>query len=102
MYRSYDDENGIGPTLYRSPREVREDVVKIKIRIKELNASIKLRELLLELLSAERDGDPEHYISIIGEALENAKEALSELRGLEEELVELEEELAEVRWIAGC
>ena len=93
MYRSYDDENGIGPTLYRSPREVREDVVKIKTRIKEL---------LHELLSAERDGDPEHYISIIGEALENAKETLSELRGLEEELVELEEELAEVRWIAGC
>ena len=102
MYRSYDVENGIGPTIYRSPREVAEDVRYIKRKIKEVSATLNLRDMLLNIIAGERSGDPELLISTLSDAVEEAKEALCELRELEDELHGLEEELREVKWLAGC
>ena len=102
MYRSYDMENGVGPTVYRSPREVAEDVRYIKRKIKEVSATLNVRDMLLNIISGERSGDPELLISTLSDAVEEAKSALVELRELEDELHELEEELREVRWITGC
>ena len=101
MFRGYDMENGIGPKIYRSPAEVREDVKAVKLRIKEVSDAVNLRDLLLNILTGERSRDPENLITTLSEAVEEAKEALEELRGLEEELYELEEELREVKWITG-
>ena len=102
MYRGYDYENGVRPTVYRSPNEVREDVKYIKERIKEATSSINLRQMLLDILSDERLCNSEKLMSALSDALGEAREAQNELRELEEELVLLEDELREVRWIAGC
>jgi hypothetical protein len=101
MYRSYDDVNGIGPTVFRSPSEIREDIGYIKRKIKETNAAMNIREILTTVLANE-DGDCERLISVIAEAVEEASRALDELRSLEDELCELEDELREVKWIMGA
>ena len=99
MYRSYDTENGIGPTIYRSPAEIREDIRYIKEKIKSVNLALNLREMLTSILDGERGGEPEMMIDVLSDVVEEAKSALEELRGLEEELYELEAELGEVKWI---
>ena len=102
MYKSYDMENGIGPTIYRSPCEVAEDVRYIKRKIKEVSATLNLRDMLLNILSGERLKEPELLISTLSDAIEEAKETLFELKELEQELHDLEDELREVKWITGC
>ena len=91
-------ENGRGPTVFRSPSEIREDIRYIKAKIKETNASINLRDMLTSILAEERK-DSENFIEVLSDAVEEAKAALDELRSLENELYELEDELREVKWI---
>ncbi len=102
MYRSYDTKNGIGPTIYRSPAEIREDIRYIKEKIRGVNEALNLREMLTSILAGERSGEPEMLVETLSEVVEEAKSALDELRGLEEELCELEAELGEVKWITKC
>lgn len=99
MYKSYDNENGIGPTIYRSPAEIREDIKYIKERIIAISEALNLREMLTAILDGDRAGEPEMLVETLSEVVEEAKSALDELRGLEDELCELEAELREVKWI---
>lgn len=101
MYRSYDMINGTGPTVFRSPDEIRDDISYIKAKIEETRGSLNLRELLTSILADEREGDSKKLINTLSDAVDEAKAALRELRELENELYELEDELKEVRWIMG-
>ena len=102
MYRGFDMINGIGPTVFRSPDEIRDDITYIKKKIEETRISINLRELLTSILADERESDSRKLVSTLSDAVDEAKAALRELRELESELYELEEELREARWIMGC
>ena len=102
MYRSSDILNGMGPTVFRSPGEIREDILYIKVKIEETRAALNLRELVTSILADERESDSKKLINSLSDAVDEAKAALRELRELENELYELEEELKEVRWIMGC
>ena len=93
--------NGTGPTVFRSPDEIRDDISYIKAKIEETRGSLNLRELLTSILADEREGDSKKLINTLSDAVDEAKAALRELRELENELYELEDELKEVRWIMG-
>ena len=94
--------NGMGPTVFRSPNEIRDDISYIKMKIEETRGSLNLRELLTSILTDEREADSKRLVSTLSDAVDVAKAALAELHELEEELYELETELKEVRWIMGC
>ena len=101
MYRSYDMINGTGPTVFRSPEEIRDDIAYIKMKIEETRGALNLRELLTSILADERESDSRALIGALSDAVDEAKAALCELRELEAELYELEDELKEARWIMG-
>ncbi len=101
MYKRVDVENGIPSRIYRNPKEIREDIRVISLKIKETNAMLNIREMLLNVLISENGNTPEKLIMELEAALTEAKSAIEELSDLEEELSELEDELSEVRWLLG-
>ena len=101
MYKRADVENGIPARIYRNPKEIRRDIRVINVKIKETNAMLNIREMLLDILTSDMQNNPEKLIPELEAALEEAKNAINELSELEEELSELEEELSEVRWLLG-
>ena len=102
MYRGCDMINGTGPTVFRTPDEIRDDILYIKQKIEETRSALNLRELVTSILADERETDSKRLIGTLSDVVDGAKAALAELRALEEELYELESELKEVRWIMGC
>ena len=101
MYRSVDVENGIPARIYRNPKEIRRDIRVINVKIKETNAMLNIREMLLDILMNDSQNTPQLLIPELEAALEEAKSAIEELSLLEEELSELEEELEEAKWLLG-
>ena len=101
MYRGYDDEFGLGPRIYRSPDEIRNDIERVKYEIENINCGINIRELMLEMLSNEENLSPDNIISELESLVSAAEEALAELSNLNEELSLLEEELYEVKCEIG-
>ncbi len=101
MYKCPDVENGIPARIYRNPKEIRRDIRVINVKIKETNAMLNIREMLLDLLLNDSQNTPDKLILELEAALEEAKSAIEELSLLEEELSELEEELEEAKWLLG-
>ena len=97
MYRSYNDDTGKPPTIYRSPADIRRDIQYISVRIKETNEKLNVRGILVDILMSERADFPEK----LEEALNEAREALMQLTELNAELSDLREELDEVRCALG-
>ncbi len=101
MFRTYDAVNGIPPRIYRSPKEIRSDISKIKQRISEVNEMLNIRSILTEILTAERASSPESLIPELENAIKEARDALKRLSELESELSLLEEELGDVKYLFG-
>ena len=101
MYRSFDTVNGIPARIYRTPEEIKRDIRAISVRIEETSSMLNIREMLVNILMSERKESPEKLVLELGDAIDEAREALSMLNGLKQELDLLEEELGEVRWLFG-
>ena len=101
MYRSYNDDTGKPPTIYRSPADIRRDIQYISVRIKETNEKLNVRGILVDILMSERADFPEKLVLDLEEALNEAREALMQLTELNAELSDLREELDEVRCALG-
>lgn len=101
MYRKYDSKNGAPSRIYRNPSEIKEDIKRIGEEIDDALSMINIRSLLIEILSGENAASPEKLIPDLEEAIYEAREALSKMRGLKEELCSLEEELEETRCKVG-
>ena len=96
-----DTKNGIPPTIYRTPLEIRRDMADISCRINDARDMLNIRSLLIDILSSDAYDKPERIIEELECAIEEAREALDTLRELDEELSDLEEELGDVRWKIG-
>ena len=92
---------GIPARLYRSPCEILGEMTELKEKIREVNETLSVHHLLMEVMSEWSDKEPEKWIKELEETLDYAKEALSELRELNQSLDELREELEDVRWAEG-
>lgn len=101
MYRSFDTANGIPARIYRMPEEIKRDIRAISLKIEETSSMLNIREMLVNILMSEREKSPEKLILELGDAIDEAREALSLLTSLKQELDSLEEELGEVRWLFG-
>ena len=101
MYRTFDVANGIPPRIYRAPNEIRRDIDEISAKIKETNLRLNLRALVLDIISSDRGEEPANLISELESAIEESREALSELKNLENDLTALEYEMEEIKWLAG-
>ena len=101
MYRTFDTENGIPAKIYRTPAEIKSDIMKISVQIKEKTSMLNIRDMLLNILMSERLDSPEKLIPELEDTITEARQALDSLRNLNEELNSLEEELMEVRWLFG-
>ena len=101
MYRTFDTVNGIPASIYRTPAEIKEDIRKISVSIKETSAMLNIRDLLVNILTSELASKPEKLIPELEDAIAEARWALDSLSKLKEELDSLEDELQEVRWLFG-
>ena len=103
MFRDYDPYSGTPARIYRSVTEIREDMGEIRERIREANACLDLRALLIGFLDSTREEnrDPEKWLPELEDAVSAAREAYDSLSELREELSDLREELCEVRCAMG-
>ena len=101
MFVSANLSEGIPSRLYRSPAEIRLDIISITNRIKETNEMISHHALVTETLCALAKNDPRKWIGALEEAIEVGREAKKQLEQFEKSLDELREELEDVRWILG-
>lgn len=101
MLLSEDREACLPPRLYRSPAEIRCDMQKITDRISEIQESLSVRNILMELVSEWCEYDPRRWVSELSAVVEDAEEALSELRRLKEVLEDLKCELEQTKEAMG-
>ena len=101
VYRGCDDEFGTGPTIYRSPDEIRLDIYEAKLAIEKINERLNIRSLTFEMISDDKELSAREVVSVLEDMLAEAEEALLELSGYKEELKELEEELYLVKCEIG-
>ena len=81
---------------YRVPEEICSDIRRVIGRLKEINETLNIRNLLAEVISSQSEGDAKKRITALNELFEYATEALSEMSELEENLDALKKELYEV------
>ena len=88
---------GMPPRLYRSPREIEEDIALLRNRATEIESMLSVRNLLVEMVTTYADSKPELWIPELESAVGEARRALDALSGLNDQLGELREELCEVK-----
>lgn len=93
MNRNYRRVCGIGPQIYRSRSEIKEDIRYICARIAEVNEMLNIRELIYDIFNEEKGYQDMKKAEAITELLKYAEEALAELKELNERLDELKSEL---------
>lgn len=101
MYRSYDDEFGLPPRIYRDPDEIRLDILEARLAIEKINSRLNIRNLTFEMISEEDKLSPAELVSTLEDMVSEAEEALAELKKLNSELTLLEKELSEVKCEIG-
>ena len=104
MFREGNYYTGEPARVYRSVGEIRRDLHSIRVRIREANARLNLRSVLMDIISdspASAKGDPSVWIPELEAAISDAKDAYTELCELKEELYMLEEELVETKCAMG-
>ena len=72
MYRSFDDENGFPPRLYRDPEQIRRDIKDICEKISRANHMLNVRNLISEIIIDESNGDLKRKTAAVSELLEAA------------------------------
>lgn len=98
MFLSRNDNEGIPPTLYRSPAEIRRDISKITKEIREADEMLSIRNVLTEMIDELAVLEPSRWIEELEETLAEAREAMERLNRLHEALAELTVELEESKW----
>ena len=88
---------GEGIHIYRSLSEIRRDIDRVSDMIEEINSMLNIRNMLMEMLTAEADSEPSEWLPELCELVDGAREGLSELSELEKMLTELKEELSYTR-----
>ena len=88
---------GMPPRLYRSPKEIEDDIIFLRNRAAEIESMLSVRNLLVEMVSTYADVKPELWIPELESAVGEARCALDALNGLNNRLGELREELCEVK-----
>lgn len=97
MYSCMNTYDGMPPRLYRSPEEIRRDMMKISLRIKENEEMLSVHNLLIEMIPTWADQAPEKWIPELEATVAEAQEALDNLKRLQYALEELSRELEEVK-----
>ena len=97
MYSCMNVYEGLPPRLYRSPSEIRSDMIQISKRIKENEEMLSVHNLLIEMIPTWAEQSPEKWIPELEETVAEAQEALDNLRRLQYALEELSRELEEVK-----
>ena len=97
MYSHANVYEGMPPRLYRSPEEIRRDMIQISARIKENEEMLSVHNLLIEMIPTWAEQSPEKWIPELEETVAEAQEALDNLKRLQYALEELSHELEEVK-----
>ena len=97
MYSVMNVHEGIPPRLYRSPSEIRRDMIQISARIKENEEMLSVHNLLIEMIPTWAEQSPDRWIPELEETVAEAQEALENLKRLQYALQELAAELEEVK-----
>ncbi len=97
MYTLQNTYEGAPPRLYRSTDEVRRDMLIISGKIKNTEEMLSVHNLLIEMIPTWAEADPAKWIPELKQTLEEADEALENLRKLKAALEELRLELEEVQ-----
>ena len=97
MYSCMNSYEGMPPRLYRSPAEIRRDMLKISERIKENEEMLSVHNLLIEMIPTWAEQAPDKWIPELEETVAEAQEALENLKRLQYALEELSRELEEVK-----
>lgn len=92
---------GLPPSLYRSPTEIRADMRQISERICEAEEMLSVRNILLGVISEWSRQEPEKWIRELEETAEEARFSLIRLQKLRDTLCELREELNEAQYYSG-
>ena len=101
MYRNFKNEFGVGPTLYRSPEEIRYDISNAREALQGISERLNPRILLNDIVNDERCGRPKELLAALEDALARAQDTYVEIKSLREELSELEDELRETLCAMG-
>ena len=96
MYSLFDMNEGTPPRLYRTPREIRRDILLISDKISETESMLSVHNILIELIPTWAEESPERWIPELCETVAEAEEALDKLKLMKEALEELSLELSEV------
>lgn len=98
FFRNYSTYEGEPARLYRSPDEIREDIIEIKRKIEAVNSRLNTRDVLSGIMDKCVDEDPEKWIPLLMKIADEAEESLSYLKSLKESLDLLGEELEDTLW----
>ena len=97
MYTLQNTYEGVAARLYRSPSEIRRDMIIISGKIQNTEEMLSVHNLLIEMIPAWAETDPIKWIPELQETLAEAEEALEKLKKLKFALEELSLELEEVQ-----
>ncbi len=88
--------------LYRSPSEIREDIIEIKNKIESVNSMLNIRNMLTSMMENYASREPETWIPMLEGVAEDARDSLDRLKELNRALDALTAELEDTIWILGA
>ena len=97
MYSCMNINEGAPARLYRSPSEIRRDMTRISRTIRENEEMLSVHNLLIEMIPEWADKSPETWIPELEEIVDDANEAMDNLKRLKAALELLSEELEDVK-----
>lgn len=97
MYSCMNVNEGLPPRLYRNPCEIHRDMLRISAQIRENEEMLSVHNLLIEMIPTWAEQSPEKWIPELEATVDEARDALENLKRLEFALEELSRELEEVR-----
>ena len=101
FFANYSTYEGERARLYRSPSAIREDISEIRKRIASVNSMLNIRNILTEAIDKYSEGDPDTWIPVLREIVEDAEDSLGRLKALRDSLDVLREELEDTVWVLG-
>lgn len=97
MYSCMNINEGAPARLYRSPSEIRRDMTRISRTIRENEEMLSVHNLLIEMIPEWADKSPETWIPELEEIVDDANEAMDNLKRLKAALELLSDELEDVK-----
>ncbi len=97
MYSCMNMNEGVPARLYRTPKEIHRDILRISSQIREHEEMLSVHNLLIELIPSWAEKSPEKWIPELEETLAEAGCVLENLKRLQYALEALKLELEDVR-----